>query len=77
MMRELLKAFTGFKEEEEEKTQEGQRKPVATGRWGCGAFNGDPHLKFVLQWIAAAETGRDMLFFTFGEKTNAGAKEVA
>jgi len=26
---------------------------ISTGRWGCGAFNGDFALKAVIQWIAA------------------------
>ncbi|KAA6401416.1 MAG: putative cathepsin B4 cysteine protease [Streblomastix strix] len=30
---------------------------LATGHWGCGAFNGDKFLKFVIQWIAASEAG--------------------
>ncbi|KAA6360028.1 MAG: putative poly glycohydrolase, partial [Streblomastix strix] len=30
---------------------------LATGHWGCGAFNGDSFLKFIIQWIAASEAG--------------------
>lgn len=40
---------------------------VATGNWGCGAFGGDPYLKTLIQLMAAAETGRDMAYFTFGD----------
>ena len=28
---------------------------VATGNWGCGAFNGNLQLKAVIQYIAAAQ----------------------
>ena len=30
---------------------------VATGNWGCGAFNGNLQLKAVIQYIAAAQVG--------------------
>lgn len=40
--RELIKAYTGFH-------TRGQTSndlfPIATGNWGCGAFNGDRQLK--------------------------------
>jgi poly(ADP-ribose) glycohydrolase len=40
--RELIKAYTGF-------YSRGQSRdssfPIATGNWGCGAFNGDRQLK--------------------------------
>jgi poly(ADP-ribose) glycohydrolase len=40
--RELLKAFTSFLPQ-----GEGQQYEfgIATGNWGCGAFNGDKQLK--------------------------------
>ena len=49
----------------------GRWKPVAiaTGNWGCGAFGGDPQLKALIQLMAAAETNRDMCYFTFGDET--------
>ena len=31
---------------------------IATGNWGCGAFNGDVILKVCIQWLAASMTGR-------------------
>jgi hypothetical protein len=30
---------------------------LITGNWGCGAFGGDPELKFLLQWLAASQAG--------------------
>ena len=41
---------------------------VATGNWGCGAFGGNPYLKSLIQLMAAAETGRDVAYFTFGDE---------
>ncbi|NWU79049.1 PARG glycohydrolase, partial [Onychorhynchus coronatus] len=40
---------------------------VATGNWGCGAFGGDSRLKALIQILAAAEAGRDVVYFTFGD----------
>ncbi|KAG9345970.1 hypothetical protein JZ751_007785 [Albula glossodonta] len=40
---------------------------VATGNWGCGVFGGDTRLKALLQMMAAAEAGRDVAYFTFGD----------
>ncbi|KAM7368544.1 hypothetical protein PAMP_012878 [Pampus punctatissimus] len=57
--RELNKAYCGFR---------GNGPDVATGKWGCGAFNGDPQLKAVIQLMAAAKAKRGVAFFTFGDK---------
>lgn len=55
IMREILKAYVGFEGgcglAEMEK---GERFAIATGRWGCGIFKGDPQLKFLIQWIVAS-----------------------
>jgi len=40
---------------------------VATGNWGCGAFGGDPRLKALIQLMAAAHTGVQLDYFTFGD----------
>ena len=40
---------------------------VATGHWGCGAFGGDKSLKAVIQLMAAAVAGRDVIYYTFGD----------
>ncbi len=42
---------------------------IATGNWGCGAFRGNPQLKSFLQLMAAAEVGRDLAYFTFGDES--------
>ncbi|CAL8135921.1 unnamed protein product [Orchesella dallaii] len=42
---------------------------IATGNWGCGVFNGDVQLKFLIQWVAASEAGRNgMQFHTIGDE---------
>jgi hypothetical protein len=41
---------------------------VATGNWGCGAFNGDPPLKAVIQWLAASAEGRALRYHTFADQ---------
>ena len=56
--------------------------PVATGNWGCGNFGGYHDLKglsahskrrfnfaliAIVQWMAASESGRPLIYFTFGE----------
>ncbi|XP_061788140.1 poly(ADP-ribose) glycohydrolase-like [Nerophis lumbriciformis] len=62
--RELNKAYCGF-------ARPGQPSDnlaaVATGNWGCGVFGGDTRLKALLQMLAAAEAGRDVAYFTFGD----------
>jgi len=62
--RELNKAFVAFQNRQVTSLQ-----AVATGNWGCGAFGGDPRLKLLLQLMAAAETGRDVVYFTFGDSS--------
>lgn len=63
--RELNKAYCGFFREGIEPKN---LSAVATGNWGCGAFGGDPRLKALIQLLAASETGRDVVYFTFGDK---------
>ena len=58
MRRELNKALAAFSFSAPEKT-------IATGKWGCGAFGGDPQLKFLLQWMAVSVINRPMIFHTF------------
>ncbi|CAL8256165.1 unnamed protein product [Lota lota] len=64
MSRELNKAYCGF-------FRPGANSKllsaVATGNWGCGAFGGDTRLKALIQLMAAAEAGRDVAYFTFGD----------
>lgn len=41
-----------------------EKNIIATGRWGCGAFNGYPQLKFLIQLLASSEAGKKMIFYT-------------
>ncbi|RSL61111.1 hypothetical protein CEP54_006397 [Fusarium duplospermum] len=47
--REIKKATTGF--------ESYHGDSVFTGLWGCGAFGGDPGVKLMILWIAAAAAG--------------------
>jgi poly(ADP-ribose) glycohydrolase len=63
--RELKKAYCGF---HSPYTPELITLPaIATGNWGCGAFNGDRHLKALIQLMAAAEARRDVLYITIDD----------
>lgn len=62
--RELNKAYCGFYRPEKESQN---LAAVATGNWGCGVFGGDARLKAMIQMLAAAEAGRDVAYFTFGD----------
>ncbi|XP_061084581.1 poly(ADP-ribose) glycohydrolase-like [Conger conger] len=65
MNRELNKVYCGFLRQG---VPRDRLSAVATGNWGCGAFGGDTRLKALLQILAAAETGRDVVYFTFGDR---------
>ncbi|ESO05723.1 hypothetical protein HELRODRAFT_131512, partial [Helobdella robusta] len=62
ILRELNKSYCGFM-----CTASNYLAPVATGKWGCGAFRGNPELKALIQLMSASECGRDMFFLTFGD----------
>ncbi|CAG5090337.1 Oidioi.mRNA.OKI2018_I69.PAR.g12562.t1.cds [Oikopleura dioica] len=57
--RDILKAYSAFKG--------CTPATIATGNWGCGAFGGDPELKFVIQMIAAAFAQRPLWYFCFDD----------
>ncbi|KNC51642.1 Poly(Adp-ribose) glycohydrolase [Thecamonas trahens ATCC 50062] len=69
--RELRKASAGFAPHPA--LDASRPRAVVTGNWGCGAFGGDPELKFVLQWLAASTSGRSMVYCTFGDPAFAAA----
>ncbi|XP_051897595.1 poly(ADP-ribose) glycohydrolase isoform X2 [Pristis pectinata] len=65
LKREINKAFCGFVRPGVDPRN---LSAIATGNWGCGAFGGDAKLKSLLQMMAAAEAGRDVVYFTFGDR---------
>ncbi|KAL6472400.1 hypothetical protein MHYP_G00185880 [Metynnis hypsauchen] len=69
LKRELNKAYVGFRGDPHIPSD--YTPAIATGNWGCGAFNGDPRFKALIQMMAAAVAERDLAFFTFGKKEQA------
>ena len=67
--RELNKAYLGFS------FSPAQNK-ILTGKWGCGVFGGNVHLKFLLQWIAASECEKQMKFCTMGDSKLKDAEKL-
>ena len=63
--RELNKAFCGFHDSSQYRLR--VRPAIASGNWGCGAFNGDTYLKSLIQLLAASEAERDLILFTFND----------
>lgn len=56
----FYKAYVGF-----HSYLDGKLSPIATGNWGCGAFKGDPKLKFIIQLMACNAARRNMVYYTF------------
>ncbi|UJR36601.1 hypothetical protein I4U23_029321 [Adineta vaga] len=63
--RELLKAYTSFLPQGKSSDY---RFGIATGNWGCGAFNGDRQLKAIIQLMAASYAQRPLIYAAFGDK---------
>lgn len=62
-IRELNKAYVGFLGDYICSPED--KRVISTGKWGCGIFEGCTQYKLLIQWIAASEAGRDMIFCTF------------
>ncbi|OTF77328.1 hypothetical protein BLA29_011642 [Euroglyphus maynei] len=45
-----------------------KRVTIATGNWGCGVYNGDVKLKTLIQIIAASESERNLIYFTYNDR---------
>ncbi|VDM83670.1 unnamed protein product, partial [Strongylus vulgaris] len=42
--------------------------PIATGNWGCGGHGGgNKELKSLIQILAAAKAGKDLIYYTFND----------
>lgn len=66
LLREIHKAYVGFSIKEWIEEDKINSKKIITGKWGCGAFKGDPQLKFVLQWLACSWAGKNCVFVNWG-----------
>lgn len=53
---ELYKMINGYK-------LIGQDNEISTGHWGCGAFKGNPNLKFMIQWLACSLTDNKLKYY--------------
>jgi poly(ADP-ribose) glycohydrolase len=53
-----------------------EKKPFATGNWGCGVFGGDSELKAVIQWLAATVSDKSMIYFPFDDRRTARLPEL-
>ena len=67
IVRELNKTYCGFSFELPS-DKEGNLAPLATGNWGCGAFEGDKEVKTLIQWMAASQAGRSTQYYTFRDR---------
>jgi len=75
ILREMLKLFAALSVHPDIESPS-MPKPFATGNWGCGAFGGDPQLKFLLQWIMCTCTNRKMTYLPFGENMLANVDQL-
>jgi poly(ADP-ribose) glycohydrolase len=66
IVRELNKAYLGF--QTCDSIENNNDRAIATGKWGCGDFQGDFELKMIIQWLAASENKRDIRFYLNGEE---------
>lgn len=62
VIRELNKAYSGFY------NQYNSSQAIASGFWGCGAFNGHPIKSALIQLMACRMTRRYLVFFTFNDE---------
>lgn len=68
MLREFTKALAGFSPHPEAiECPIGTYPKLATGNWGCGSQGGDVYLKSIIQWMAASDAEREMMYYTFNE----------
>jgi hypothetical protein len=68
----IATAFTGFRAarlESDRLAGSGATLAVHTGRWGCGAFGGNPLVMDLVQVLAAQMAGVDRLVYYTGEPT--------
>lgn len=64
--RDLNKAYLAFAAASSSSSMQGVAK-ISTSHWGCGAFGGDKHLKFLQQVCASTLAGVSLDYSTFGD----------
>ena len=62
---EIQKAMNGF-------SLAGSGATIATGHWGCGAFKGNPKLKFMIQWLAASLSNTQLKYYIGDDRATSG-----
>ncbi|CAF3442123.1 unnamed protein product [Rotaria sp. Silwood1] len=62
--RELIKAYASFRPRPAKNASE-SLFGIATGNWGCGAFNGSKQLKAIIQLMTASEAGRPLVYAAY------------
>lgn len=62
IVRDLLKVYTALRWPLPNRESETHRLSFATGHWGCGVYRGDPYIKCLIQWLAASQAHRDMVY---------------
>lgn len=67
IIRELNKCYVAFLFDDKIEKSKEQIATISTGNWGCGAFGGDPELKFLIQLLAASYCDRKIIYSTFGD----------
>ncbi|KAL3665371.1 hypothetical protein V7S43_009409 [Phytophthora oleae] len=72
--RDLVKAYAGFAYPDAHEESSKRCWPVATGNWGCGVFQGDRELKFLIQWLAASLRDRELVYVLFERDLDLQAK---
>ena len=75
ILREINKAYIGFVGDGKY-PEDKNKRAVATGKWGCGVFKGDPELKFMIQWLACSESDREMYFYRMEDQKLVNAELV-
>jgi hypothetical protein len=68
----IATAYAGFRAarlESDRMAGSDARLAIHTGRWGCGAFGGNPRLMDLVQVLAAGMAGVDRLIYYTGEPT--------
>ena len=62
---EIQKAINGF-------ALSGSGTTISTGHWGCGAFEGNKKLKFMIQWLASSLSNTQLKYYIGNDNTTNG-----